>query len=1003
MHPAGQNQKWKIKALSEDLESETIFVPYISITESQLDITVFDAEVNLANYNLLRSDRVDRSHGGVILYSYKSIIIDDSSTYSDTQCSAAMIYSKHQSIIVITIYRPPNADEISFTACMDKIKTFISQYEDADIIWTGDLNFKFVKWETETMETNGIPLSERRQAEVLLDYMDQNLLIQTVKETTRANKSILDLVIVNNEDLIHSIEINKTKYSDHDIVKVNLVHKNLLSRNDKQKNESTQTNTLDNMYMLNANWPKIKQDLQKVNWDVILNEEEDIEKWHEVIEKEVTNICAKHTPLRRKGQAKEKIPRHRLALIRKKKNVSAKLNMYKYVKDISTMSETKRRNKIETLTNKKLEIEMQIAESHKQEMLRKEIEAIKHIKRNPKAFFTYMKKHSKVATDIGPLKDSKGNIHSEPKIKADILQNQYQKVFSDPTKASTENIKVNENPEFKIEDIDFSVEDIKEAIESIPTFAAPGPDKFPAVILKECKNELSYPLYKLWRKSLNEGKIPGKLKLQSIIPIFKKGSKALAENYRPVSLTSHIIKVFGRIMRKEIVKFIEENHLLSEAQFGFRIGRNTVTQLLEHFDNILRILEEDENADVVYLDFAKAFDKVDHKILLHKLKSMGIQGKLLTWIEEFITNRTQQVIVEGDKSKTENVRSGVPQGTVLGPVLFIIYINDLADAIKHSQLLIFADDSKFTKNIRNNRNHNELQTDLNAAIKWATQNNMLLNNDKFQLLQHGRHQEYKTDYKIDDTNSLKKSTDVKDLGIHISEDLTWDTHITNIINSSKKYTNWILRTFKSRSSNVILFLFKTFVIPKLEYGCQVWSPYLKKDIIRVESLQKTLTSKIEGLDGLNYHQRLKHLKLYSMQRRRERYIMITMWKIYKEFIPNHMKLDFYQTPRFGAKARRKYNNAARGHIHTVRFHNFTSLGPALFNLIPKFIKEKNSMDSFKHHLDIFLQKIPDCPPSPGYVCVNNNSIVDWAQIRGVLAGGGDDHNDGEAAHALAIR
>ena len=166
MHPAGQNQKWKIKSLSEDLQSESLYVPYILITESHLDNTVFDAEVNLANYNLLRSDRVDRSHGGVILYSYKDIIIDDSSTYSDKQCSAAMIYSKHQSIILITIYRPPNTDEISFTACMDKIKTFISQYEEADIIWTGDFNFKFVKWESETMETDGIPLSERRQAEV---------------------------------------------------------------------------------------------------------------------------------------------------------------------------------------------------------------------------------------------------------------------------------------------------------------------------------------------------------------------------------------------------------------------------------------------------------------------------------------------------------------------------------------------------------------------------------------------------------------------------------------------------------------------------------------------------------------------------------------------------------------------------------------------------------------------------------------------------------------------
>ena len=926
MHPASNNQKWKISALDEEIQQQKTFKPFVVVTESHLDSTVFDAEVQLTNYNILRSDRTNRTHGGVILYSFKDIIIDDSATYSDDYCSAAMIFNKNYNLVIAVIYRPPNADENSFTDCVKNISSFTTKHKDADTFLMGDLNFRFMQWETETMQTDGILLSERRQAQKLLDYMNENLLVQTVNENTRDNKSILDLVIVDNEDLIHSIEVEKNKYSDHDMVNINIIHKDIYMKAQQENEEDREDNALDSLYMLKADWNKIREELQNVHWDDEL-QDEDIENLYRVFEEKVTEICTKHTPKRQRQRKQKPIPKDRLALIRLKKNINAKINLYKYVKiKNNTMSEEKRENIIKRLTNKKLDVETDIKESLKRQREEKEKEAIKNIKKNPKAFFTYTKKYSKVRTDVGPLKDEMGNIQSEAKKKADILQQQFKKVFSNPKNASTENIKVNSNPENTVEDIDFTVKDVEEAIDSIPTYAAPGPDKFPAVILKECKKELAPALYKIWRKSLDDGKIPEKLKSQTIIPIYKKGSKAIAANYRPVSLTSHIIKLFERVLRKKIVKFIEENELLTNAQFGFRNGRSTVTQLLEHLDNIISILEENGNADVVYLDFAKAFDKVDHKILLHKLNAMGIQGKILKWIEEFITGRCQQVLVEKEKSETEEVISGVPQGTVLGPVLFICYINDLAEAIKYSELLIFADDSKITKNIKCKEDHEELQRDIHAAIIWSLCNNMQLNNDKFQLLQHGRLKDLKTQYTIDDDNNLQSSENVKDLGIYISEDLSRDLHITTAINSSKKFANWILRTFTSRNKDIIIFLFKTFVVPRLEYGCQVWSPFLKKDIIRVESLQKTITSKIEGLDGQNYHERLKSLKLYSMQRRRERYIMITMWKIYQGLIPNQLNIQFYNTHRFGVKARRRISKATNVHIKTVRFHHFTSIG-----------------------------------------------------------------------------
>ena len=213
-------------------------------------------------------------------------------------------------------------------------------------------------------------------------------------------------------------------------------------------------------------------------------------------------------------------------------------------------------------------------------------------------------------------------------------------------------------------------------------------------------------------------------KEQTIPPIHKKDSKAIAEHYRPVSLTSHVMKVFERIIRKHLVKYLEENNLLCRNQHGFRSGKSCLSQLLSHIDSILTNGLEGLDTDVIYLDFAKAFDKVDHEILLRKLFNAGIQGPMLVWLKSFLEERYQTVHLNGFKSYRSLVKSGVPQGTVLGPILFLIYINDMDCCLKHSFCSMFADDSLIIHKISGVCDTRLLQEDILNVTKWASQNNM---------------------------------------------------------------------------------------------------------------------------------------------------------------------------------------------------------------------------------------------------------------------------------------
>ena len=883
-----------------------------------------------------------------------------------------MIFLQGANLVLAAIYRPPRCPEDSFSRCLGELSKFIMKFDAPEVLVTGDFNLPFVNWNTGSINKVQRLTSEVKSAENLLHFSNDHFLVQSVEETTRDEKNILDLIFTNNHEAIHRITVEKTKASDHDLVCASLNYTKLQQKDLNQKPNASSDSPFDDLKFAKADWDAIRKELNNTDWEPYFQSKDPTEL-SEMLDSKVSEACAKHTPCHSASKGSTpRIPPKRRALLRKKKRLNSRINCLKY------LATEPQPEKIKALEQEKIEIEIGIRDSIKEEKSSEEAEAIERIKTNSKAFYSYAKRFCKTKDPIGPLKDTKGKLQNDASNMANLLQDQYSQVFSDPSEITVEPAEPDQdNLCPTIEDIEFNEEDIVKAIDDISRHSATGPDKFPAEVLKECKHQLCLPIKHLWRTSLDCSEIPSVYLQQTIVPIFKKGDRSQPENYRPVSLTSHIIKIFERVMRKRLVDHIENNNLLSNQQHGFRQKRNCLTQLIHHIEDILHTLENDANADVIYLDFSKAFDKVDHRLLLQKLSRMGIHGKLLSWITAFLSNRKQCVLVKGTKSRPILVISGVPQGTVLGPLLFIVFINDITEVVKHSHIKIFADDSKLQGNIKSLEDKANLQEDLNAVVKWAKDNNMELNEKKFELLHHGYNEPLKEDYTLPSGKTITSSYTVKDLGIYINDKLSWSDHYYNMIKEAKKYAGWILRTFTSRSKKVILLLYGSFVRSRLEYSCPLWVPYTKKDIMNIEAVQRSITAKIFEVSHLNYWDRLKALKLYSLQRRRERYCIIHVWKMLNDLTPNDINLSFRTNPRLGPVAELPKLISKRQHINTLRDQSFSCLGPRLFNLLPRDLKNMSSLPHFKSNLDQFLKLFPDTPPTPGYIAANGNSLVDW--------------------------
>ena len=578
---------------------------------------------------------------------------------------------------------------------------------------------------------------------------------------------------------------------------------------------------------------------------------------------------------------------------------------------------------------------------------------------------------------------------------ANILQHQYASVWNKEDESTKTKIKLEElegqnsdtQPTNTIKDIQFSPKDFIEAINEVSNNSAPGPDGIGPMIMKNCKEALAVPLCLFWRKSLDQSEIPKIMKEAHVTPILKKPLKRFAENYRPISLISHIIKIFERIIKKNLVNFLEKHKLLKKFQHGFRKHRSCLTELIDYRNEILDAILKKKNIDVVYLDFSKAFDRVDHKVVLEKARKLGIQGKILKWLAQFLINRTQKTIVNGCESYSTRVLSGVPQGTVLGPLLFIIMLNDITDYIKESSVYSFADDTRILKTIESTLCSQKLQEDLERTYEFAQESKLQFNENKFELIKFGFDEDLKgqTKYTNPRGNNIEEKSKVKDLGITIENNLSFNEHIDNVVSKCRQISGFIFRTFSTRNINAMLTLYKSYIQPHMDYCVQLWYPHKISELQKLEGIQRTFTDKIEGLQDLNYWQRLEKLNLYSVHRRYERYIIIYIWKVLegKTVPPESEDIVAIHSIRNGRTCKKFQLPSGSCKQKTQQHNSLSRFGSRLFNILPQNIRDfSGSVESFKSRLDKYLLNLPDEPNVPGYkasIAASSNSIIDQIQ------------------------
>ena len=456
-----------------------------------------------------------------------------------------------------------------------------------------------------------------------------------------------------------------------------------------------------------------------------------------------------------------------------------------------------------------------------------------------------------------------------------------------------------------------------------------------------------------------------------------------------MSLTSHIMKVFERVVKRDIMSHLIQNNLINPGQHGFVPGRSTQTQLMEHYMDVFEALSEGVRIDTVYLDFAKAFDKVDHNILMRKVEKHRIRGRVGKWIREFLTGRKYRVVANGEMSEIQSVLSGVPQGTVLAAVLFIIMMSDIDEEVEGSCVGSFADDTKVRRMIKSLEERVALQRDLDVIYKWAEESRMKFNDNKFEQMSHGETRGLVPEaYLTPGGSEIEVGETVKDLGVIASGDLMFREHINKVVTSAKIKTGILMRTFSTRQENAMRIMFNIYIRSKLDYCSTIWSPSGQAEINQLERIQKHFTSKIEGMESLNYHERLNKMKLYSLERRRERFMIINAWRQIEGHTENILGLET-KTDRNGrrilpSKLLTKANASRIKMRHKTLIRNsFVVKTGRLFNAVHKDIRDIKgvSLKTFKDKLDVWLSRVPDTPKIDGYgamVAADTNSIIDQA-------------------------
>ena len=754
-----------------------------------------------------------RKNGGGVIIAVRSDL-DVQSTLIKVKCKAEILsvllkFSDGRSMCITTLYRVGTLGDNNY----DEVNSYLNKISCMKCvnkhILVGDINLNNTSWPDGT-STCGIDNK-------FLGMFNDLGFDQLVNGPTHEDGKTLDLVLCNSNNIITNLNILPQNYickSDHNGITLDI--------NLKVKRKKCPKRKIYNFKK--ANWNKLNEDLKNVPWGDYLKYNDAESAWN-IFKSIFLKLCDMNIP---KVTMKSKLQppwfdSESYHLCREKERWRAKFKKTKNPEDQLRFKAARK-----------------LFRQSMQEKQRSSLEDKDDPSLMSKKFWSYVKSTSN-STRI-PETVSYGNkFRNKPVDQAEIFNDYFYDQFSSPSKYNIHiNFQNDPNHDFYISR--FGVEKL---LHNINPNKAAGPDGVHGKILKNCAKSLALPLSLLFTKSFKTGLIPSEWKSANVVPVFKKGEKISVKKYRPISLTCLVMKTFEVCIRDKLMDMCKGQ--INFQQHGFLAKKSCITQMVPFIDDLSCTLNNRSRTDVIYFDFAKAFDSVSHDIILCKLKyQYNIDGMMLKFLKNYLENRSQCVIIGGERSTMKPVISGVPQGSILGPLLFVLFINDMNECIKQpTKIALYADDTKLWREIKTFSDHIELQNDINSLLNWSNLNKMTFHPDKCKVLAVSNQRDREIfpfydnfQYCLGNT-CLNYVQSEKDLGVYISTNLTWTEQCTELISKGNSMLGLIKRTCnftidpKQRRA-----LYLSLVRSKFEHCSVIWKPHNTTLENKLEAMQK---------------------------------------------------------------------------------------------------------------------------------------------------------------------
>jgi hypothetical protein len=864
------------------VESHFDLFDIICITETHLNANISSDSVKIPGFHpIIRRDRELVSNrpswGGVAIFIKDTLAFTRLNNLEDNLLENIWIRVHTKDNILLSVfYRPPSSLVKIWDNISVNIETAMDSFPRSSLIITGDFNENL--------------LDNSRHH--LSDIINSLGLSQIVTEPTRpASLTLLDLVITNHPGKIKDCQISAPVCSDHSPVafKFTSVHK-----------FKTPCYTRKIWLYKDADWENFRQNLRSSGINDLTNIN-DIDILTDLFTAKLLEAASKSIPnknvsirprdkpwmtnqIRREMRKRERFFKHW------KKNLNP-TNRLKF---------TQQRN-----------IVIQLVRKAKNEYITKLQSRIANKPLSSKEWWKTCKEIYKGTFDgpgnIPPLLNDKNEYVYSNLEKATLLNSYFTGIAS----LNDDNVEL---PPLTIlatttlDTIAVKETDVLKILANIDTGKALGPDLISPRLLYHSRDIIAPVLTNLINKSLIQGKVPTKWKTANVIPIHKKGDKSIPSNYRPISLLSCASKVMERAVFQHLYSYLQS--FITSHQSGFLPNHSTVTQLLEIYHNITEALDKQKEIFFIFFDISKAFDRVWHRGLVFKLQQLGISGNVLQWISNYLTNRQQQVTIEAATSDTMSITAGVPQGSVLGPLLFLIYINDLPVNVT-SNLYMFADDTCLYVSSKNlPLNENQLSNDLREITTWANRWLVDFNPNKTtSMLISRKHNQTPLQLTMDD-QPIQNFTTHKHLGVIFNNRGTWSDHINTLLeNANKKLA--MLRGIKYLVNRKTLeIMYKSFVRPSLEYADIVWDNLYTYESNRLEIIQLQALRTITGLT-ISAHKEAIYTEsgFQTLSNRRKDHRLTQMYKIKYDMAPQQLKylLPPQTHERSQYNTRNKYN------------------------------------------------------------------------------------------------